>query len=78
MAKKNPDLLILNPDEISAEANALVKAAEEVFAEEFDQMKDEISDKVGYDITEDPKSESFVNALLVKLMNSIKLKEVTK
>ena len=78
MAKQNPDLLILNPDKIKSEASKVVRESEDDFAELFDLMKAEISAKVGYDVAEDPEAEAYVDEMLAKLMDGVKLKEVEK
>ena len=78
MAKQNPDLLILNPDKVKSEASKVVRESEDDFAELFDLMKAEISAKVGYDVTEDPEAEAYVDEMLAQLMDGIRLKEVEK
>ena len=74
---ENPELLILeNPEVIQKQADEEVQDAEGDFAELFDKMKDQISERVGFDITEDPKVEKKVDDQLRKLMAKITQKEI--
>jgi hypothetical protein len=75
--RANPDLLIIeNPDDLQKAADNTVKSAVDAFAELLDEIKIEVSQMVGADVTDDPRMDAILQEMIPRMVKETDIMRV--
>lgn len=75
--RQNPELLVIeNPDDLQRAADAKVKTAVESFAELLDQIKVEVSEMVGADVTDDPRMDAILQEMIPRMVKETDIMKI--